>query len=147
MIPYPLSVWFCEIRVLRGIVVLCATLAFSSVQAADIVAFTDAQHPMRNADGARVVRLDAPAELEGSLGAQLPADPVQAEAIVRQRLAQGGAGLQQRLAIAYQGVADAWGLGITKIPAVVVEHRYVVYGESDVARAVARINAYRSAHP
>jgi len=48
---------------------------------------------------------------------------------------------------AYQGVADAWGLGIVKIPAVVVDRRYVVYGEPDVARAVARIDAYRSARP
>ena len=31
--------------------------------------------------------------------------------------------------------------------AVVVDRRYVVYGEPDVLRAVARINAYRSAQP
>ncbi|NQB78478.1 DUF1525 domain-containing protein, partial [Pseudomonas aeruginosa] len=34
-----------------------------------------------------------------------------------------------------------------KIPAVVVDRRYVVYGEPDVSRAVARINAYQSAQP
>ena len=39
------------------------------------------------------------------------------------------------------------GLGIAKIPAVVVDRRYVVYGEPDVSRAVARINAYRSTQP
>ena len=60
----------------------------------------------------------------------------------RRRLSQ-----KRRIGHAYQGVADAWGLGITKIPAVVVDHRYVVYGEPDVARAVARINAYRSTQP
>ena len=52
-----------------------------------------------------------------------------------------------RIGHAYQGVADAWGLGIAKIPAVVVDRRYVVYGEPDVPRAVARINAYRSTQP
>ena len=52
-----------------------------------------------------------------------------------------------RIGHAYQGVADAWGLGIAKIPAVVVDRRYVVYGEPDVSRAVARINAYRSTQP
>jgi len=39
----------------------------------------------------------------------------------------------------------AW--GIAAIPAVVVDRRYVVYGEPDVARAVARIDAHRSARP
>ncbi len=126
---------------------MCAALVFSSAQAADVVAFTDAQHPVSNASGIRVVLLDAPASLEATLDAQLPADPGQAEAVVRQRLAQGGASLQQRFATAYQGVADAWGLGIAKVPAVVFDRRYVVYGEPDVDRAVARINAYRSTHP
>ena len=79
--------------------------------------------------------------------AHLPADPQQAPAAVRQRLHDGGEALQRRIGHAYQGVADAWGLGIAKIPAVVVDRRYVVYGEPDVSRAVARINAYRSTQP
>ncbi|MEN1398749.1 TIGR03757 family integrating conjugative element protein [Pseudomonas aeruginosa] len=141
---------FHQARVFRGLVGLYAALASSfalSAQAADVIAFTDARHPVSNAGGARVVLLDAPAGLEASLGAQLPADPAQAEAIVRRRLAQGGAGLQQQLAAAYQGVADAWGLGIAAIPAVVVDRRFVIYGDPDVAHAIARINAYRSARP
>lgn len=131
----------------HGVLAMSAALVFSSAQAANVIAFTDVQHPVSNAGGVRVVLLDAPAGLEVSLGAQLPADPAQAEAIVRRRLAQGGAGLQQQLAAAYQGVADAWGLGIAKIPAVVVDRRFVIYGDPDVADAVARINAYRSARP
>jgi len=55
--------------------------------------------------------------------------------------------LQRRIATAYQGVADAWSLGITTIPAVVVDQRYVVYGEPDVARAIARIEQHRRAEP
>ncbi|MGD9729791.1 MAG: DUF1525 domain-containing protein, partial [Nitrospiraceae bacterium] len=35
---------------------------------------------------------------------------------------------------------------ITKVPAIMVDRRYVIYGESDMARALARIEAYRSAH-
>jgi integrating conjugative element protein (TIGR03757 family) len=147
MISCPSAPSFRQARTFRGLIVLCAALTFSSTQATDVVAFTDAQHPVSNASGVRVVLLDAPISLEATLGAQLPADPVQAEAVVRQRLAQGGTGLQRRLATAYQGVADAWGLGITKAPAVVVDRRYVVYGEPDVNRAMARINAYRSTQP
>ena len=63
--------------------------------------------------------------------------------IVRERLKRGGADLERRLREAYQGVTDAWSLGITRIPAVVVDGRYVVYGEADVERALARIEAYR----
>ena len=55
--------------------------------------------------------------------------------------------LQRRLASAYQGVTDAWSLGITSLPAVVVDQRYVVYGEPDVARAVARIEQHRRPQP
>ena len=75
------------------------------------------------------------------------ADPAQAAAIVQQRLQDGGTPLQQRLADAYQGVIDAWSLGITRIPAVVVDRRYVVYGETDVSRALARIEEYRRTQP
>ncbi|MPQ54851.1 TIGR03757 family integrating conjugative element protein, partial [Citrobacter telavivensis] len=77
----------------------------------------------------------------------LPADPEQATAIVKRRLNNGGAGLQRRIASAYQGVADAWSLGVTSIPAVVVDQRYVVYGEPDVARAVARVAQHRRPQP
>ena len=47
----------------------------------------------------------------------------------------------------YQDVTQAWGLGITKVPAVVVDRRYVVYGEPDVAHAAARIETYRRTQP
>jgi integrating conjugative element protein (TIGR03757 family) len=125
----------------------CAFVMANSASAADVWVITDQQHPAASTQGARVIELDAPAHIEAALTAQLPSDPARAAATVRQRLIDGGAGLQQRLAIAYQGVADAWSLGVTKVPAVVVDGHYVVYGESDVDRAIARIRAYRSAQP
>ena len=48
---------------------------------------------------------------------------------------------------AYQGVTDAWSLGITSIPAVIVDQRYVVYGVSDLGQALARIERYREEQP
>jgi integrating conjugative element protein (TIGR03757 family) len=48
---------------------------------------------------------------------------------------------------AYQGVVDAWSLGIITIPAVVVDQRYVVYGEPDVAKAVVLIEAHLRTQP
>ncbi|MCL1559317.1 TIGR03757 family integrating conjugative element protein [Xanthomonas nasturtii] len=127
--------------------VLCLALLAPVAVAADVLVVTDSRHPVQAPAGVRVIELDQPANIEAELTARLPADPAQAEALVRQRLLDGGADLQRRIRQAYQGVADAWGLGIVKIPAVVVDRRYVVYGEPDVAHAVARIDAYRSAQP
>ena len=122
--------------------------AFSTAAAAaEVLAITDSGHPVQVAAGTRVIELDLPARIEAELAAGLPTDPTQAAAIVQQRLREGGQDLQRRLGRAYQDVTQAWGLGITKLPAVVVDRRYVVYGESDVARAAARIETYRRTQP
>ena len=122
--------------------------AFSTAAtAAEVLVITDSGHPVRVAAGTRVIELDLPVRIEAELAAGLPADPAQASAIVQQRLRGGGQELQRRIGRAYQDVADAWGLGIAKVPAVVVDRRYVVYGESDVARAAARIETYRRTQP
>lgn len=92
----------------------------------------------------QLFELDGPASVEARLSARLPADPKRATAIVQRRLQNGGAALQRSLATAYQGVTDAWSLGVTKIPAVVVDRRYVIYGVPDVNRAVSLIEEYRS---
>ena len=124
-----------------------AAAAMAHAAAADVRVFTDRHHAVEAPSGVYVVELDAPARIEAELAANLPADPAQAAAIVRQRLQDGGTPLQRRLANAYQGLTDAWSLGVTKIPAVVVDRRYVVYGETDVPRALARIEEYRRAQP
>lgn len=115
--------------------------------AADVLVVTDSHHPVKPMGGERIIELDQPARIEAELSAGLPTEPGLATALVRQRLSSGQGDLQRRMGLAYQGVTDAWGLGITKIPAMVVDRRYVIYGEPDVARAVARIDAYRSGHP
>ncbi|WP_425609793.1 TIGR03757 family integrating conjugative element protein [Xanthomonas arboricola] len=118
----------------------------ATATAAEIWVITVQVHPVTG-DADRRILLDAPGRLEAELAAGLPSDPNRAAAIVQQRLKQGGADLQRRLAAAHQGVTDAWSLGITKVPAVIVDRRYVVYGEPDVARAVARIEQHRRAQP
>lgn len=125
---------------------LCLGLFGTVAFAADTWGITDQAHPVVG-DADRRILLDAPTQLEAELASGLPSDPSQAAALVQQRLNQGGADLQRRIGRAYQDVADAWGLGIARIPAVVVDRRYVVYGEPDVARAVARIDVFRSARP
>jgi len=115
---------------------------------AEVWIVTDSRHPMTgSATAQRVIQLDAAQHIESELSANLPADPQQAAALVQHRLNQGGDTLQQRLREAYQGITDAWSMGITTLLAVVVDQRYVVYGEADVDKALARIQQYRKEHP
>ena len=136
-------------RTLGLAVALPAALAVFSPAtfAADVVVVTDSRHPVKTMGGERLIELDEAHRIEAELSAGLPTDPEQATAIVKRRLKGGGADLQRRIASAYQSVTDAWSLGITSLPAVVVDRRYVVYGESDVARAVARIEQHRRTQP
>jgi integrating conjugative element protein (TIGR03757 family) len=124
-----------------------ALVTSADTLAADVQVFTDRHHPIEAPAGVPVVELDAPAHIELQLALDLPANPAQAIAIVQQRLTNGGAELQRRLVAAYQDLTVAWSLGITKIPAVVVDQRYVVYGEPNVSRALAHIEEYRRTHP
>lgn len=126
---------------------LCTALLGPLAQAKNILVVTDSQHPVPATRGVRVIELDQPARIKAELGAHLPADPTRSTALVQRRLKDGGNFLQTRLGTAYQGVVDAWSLGITTIPAVVVNQRYVVYGEPDVAKAVALIKAHQRTQP
>lgn len=146
----PHSIVYLRLRAVSTALALWVVVssAFSTAAAAaEVLVITDSGHPVQVAAGTRVIELDLPARIETELAAGLPTDPTQAAAIVQQRLREGGQDLQRRIGRAYQDVTQAWGLGITKVPAVVVDRRYVVYGESDVARAAARIETYRGTQP
>lgn len=124
----------------------CACAAATCASATNIWVVTDRQHPVTHTDGARVIELDAPASFDARLSRHLPSDPKRAASIVRQRLKARGNVLQHRLTTAYQGVTDAWSLGVAQVPAVIVDGRYVVYGVPDVDRAMALIEMYRKTH-
>lgn len=142
----PHSIFYLRLRAVStalALWVVVSSVFSTAAAAAEVLAITDSGQ----AAGTRVIELDLPARIEAELAAGLPTDPTQAAAIVQQRLREGGQDLQRRIGRAYQDVAQAWGLGITKVPAVVVDRRYVVYGEPDVARAAARIETYRRTLP
>ena len=126
---------------------LYAGLLSPLAQADDILVVTDSQHPVKVPISARLIELDQPARIKAELSAQLPANLARSAALVQLRLKDGGIALQQRIGTAYQGVVDAWSLGVITIPAVVVDQRYVVYGEPDVAKAVALIEAHQRTQP
>ncbi|WP_379059118.1 TIGR03757 family integrating conjugative element protein [Pectobacterium brasiliense] len=148
MLTYPLPFLLPRLRPLTITAWLYAQLFATDAFAADIIIVTDRRHPVQvEHQSVRIIELDAVQRIEAELAANLPREPVLAAILVQQRLKEGGTALQQRINEAYQDVVDAWSLGITTLPAVIVDQRYVVYGEPDVAKAVARINTYRRAQP
>lgn len=111
---------------------------------ARVEAFTLSSMPLE-ADGATVHVLDEADRLASALGAGLPADPDQALAEVRRRMASTrGRALRVRLEAATAGKALAARLGVERLPAVVVDRRHVVYGVRDVRRAVELVAAWRA---
>ena len=101
---------------------------------------TDQAHPVIDPGSARILLLDTQERLEEQLTQALPHDPQQAQAAFQRYLqSPEGRRLQAELVKAQQDVTDAWSLGVEKIPAVVVDKQYVVYGEPDVPRALERI--------
>lgn len=126
---------------------LATLLSATCISAQEVWAITDARHTVHGTiKPTRLIVLDAVQGIEAELFAGLPHDPQHAVPLVQRRLNRDTP-TQQHLQEAYQGVVDAWSLGISTIPAIVVDQRYVVYGEPDIDRAVARITHYREARP
>lgn len=114
-------------------------LSFASA-ASEILVFTDSIHSVYNIPAnAKVIKLDAAQILQSELSVNLPIDRKQAESVAKTRIENMDGSFREKL----QDVVDAWGLGITKIPAVMID-QYVVYGESDVEKAVLQIKKYRN---
>ena len=120
-------------------------VASPAADAGDVVSFTLSSMPLRATGGAVVHVLDARDAYAAAFGADLPADPERALAEARRRVSstEGRAALA-RIAEAAAGNVLAGRLGIEKLPAVVVDGRYVVYGVRDVTRAVERVEAWRA---
>lgn len=144
----PLST-FMHPRSYKSALVLMVAFLWSGTSVAQEVWFiTDAGRPLQGSHSpTRVIELDAAQRIEAELAAGLPNDQQQAASVLRQRFKEGGPALQRRLHTAYQGITDAWSLGITTLPAVVVDQRYVVYGEADLGKALARIAQHRKERP
>lgn len=129
--------------VVAGIVL--ASIAAASADEAEVKVYTIRSIPVTAPTAATIVHLDDARAAEEVFSAGLPDDPTRAITEAHQRMLDGGVGFQRELAAAYAASAEAWSLGITTLPAVVVNRRYVIYGEADVARALARIDAFRKA--
>ncbi|WP_082810632.1 TIGR03757 family integrating conjugative element protein [Pseudomonas sp. ABFPK] len=128
----------------RAVLLLVVALANGTAYA-ETWAITDTAHPLSSVPAdVRVIKLDEQQRIEEKLSRKLPPNPHQAALAAKQLMATpAGADLMQQLAAAQQGNADAWSVGVSKVPAVVVDRRYVVYGQPDVAAAIQTINQAR----
>jgi len=117
---------------------LSASLAGPALAEPTIEVFTTAGEPVVNVpSGVAVLELDAPARLDAELSRELPADPDVAADLMRERVTT--AEWQETAdcyADRYLGLVRAWQLGVEKVPAVVIDGRYVIYGQPDVAQAL-----------
>lgn len=90
-----------------------------------------------NAEHATVYRVDGRQQLAAELNQNgLPPNPQQAADIVRARVRALGPGLQQRVQAALQAVQAVMVYGVQRVPAVVFDGSRVVYGLTDVAKAL-----------
>ncbi|MBS7560169.1 TIGR03757 family integrating conjugative element protein [Pseudomonas sp. RC4D1] len=133
----------CGLKLLR-VCALCIGLWIAEANASQVRVYSDSNIQLEALGDVQVVQLDRAQQIETKLEENLPTDPQRAAVIVRHRLEQGGPDLQHEIDRAYQGITDAWQQGITSLPAVVVDRRYVVYGEPNVQRALQTIEAFRS---
>lgn len=128
----------------RAIPVLIVSLITVAAHA-ETWAITDSAHPLNSVpEEVRVIKLDDQQRIEAQLSRKLPPNPHQAALAARQLMSTpAGAALMRELASAQQGNADAWSVGVSKIPAVVVDRKFVVYGQPNVAAAIESIQAVR----
>jgi len=133
--------FFCRSAALAGL----GLLFCSAVLAEPLQVFTDRKNPVqRGGLDVPVFYLDEVERLENALSEGLSSNPEHAEKQAQTLLHSAkGQQLQRELEGAYARLAQAWSLGITHAPAVVMDG-HVVYGETDIARAVKMIEAFKA---
>lgn len=132
-----------------GLIVVCVSIVLASESAwsesiEDVVVFTTSAFPIQdpNQRASQVYALDATVGSLAALGEGLPKDPQRAQAEVMRRL--NDEHWRDRFAAvqhALEGVSEAWMHNIQRLPAVLVNDRYLIYGVTDVDRALALVEA------
>ncbi|HCT3090278.1 TPA: TIGR03757 family integrating conjugative element protein [Salmonella enterica subsp. diarizonae serovar 61:l,v:z35] len=116
---------------------------------AQTVIFTTARYPVENQEPGVVIQvLEDIHSLEQSLFPALSQHPEQAEQQAREQMKQPDWREQEaRLTRAYQSLLDAYALGVEKVPAVVLDEKYVVYGTTDIRVAEKKRDTWQETQP
>ncbi|KAA8994693.1 MULTISPECIES: TIGR03757 family integrating conjugative element protein [Pectobacteriaceae] len=132
----------------RCFLTLLITLATQST-AAQAIIYTTGKWPVISPQPDTVVQiLEDVQNREQTLFPNLYTSPEQAERQALLRMQQPDwQEKEARLTRAYQALMDAWSLGISKVPAVVFEDKYVVYGTTDIGLARQKLEAWRERQP
>ncbi len=119
---------------------------FHNVLASETDIYTIHRYPPAvQAPGVAIHYLDAVTQLENRLFPLLsPAPEIAREQSLPLLSAPNSIQQRQQLETAYQDLIDAWSLGIRKVPAVVFDRRYVIYGTTDVRAARQQLAAFQS---
>ena len=115
-----------------------------------IVVITSDQRPVSGAESlivtttspfldVQVLNLDAVTAIERKLSEGLPADSVQAQALVEQRVAEiGRSNLEAEIRKAYLPLATMMSYGLDRYPVIIFDQRAVIYGVTDLPLAVSQ---------
>ncbi|HEX7635291.1 MAG TPA: TIGR03757 family integrating conjugative element protein [Noviherbaspirillum sp.] len=130
----------------RASAAVCAALCCSAAMAqvpvpppmtSRIEVFTNSSILLTGTEGVKIYYVDGLEQLENELSQGLPNDPQRAAQIARDRLRMMGATLQKRAMNAGEGITRASYYGVNRVPAVVFDGKAIVYGVTDIRRAVA----------
>lgn len=119
-------------------------LTFGSSRAAlsqqFVEVFTDQTHPVAGAANpdldVRYYELDNPQNYLKSFTLDVPADPSEAEGVIRARIDKlGGEAFSRQLHDAYAGAMQAFAYQLDRYPAIVFNKHAVVYGVNNVDTA------------
>ena len=112
--------------------------AMSDEKVRSIEVFTITGMPPQNMpSNAVLVEIDAAGRIDALLSESLPDDPEQAQAFMRQVMnSPEWDSFSQQLKQAYTGLARAQQLNIEKVPAVVINSTFVIYGVTKVDDAL-----------
>ena len=124
--------------VATALLVLAPMLALAEAEP-DVRVFTTSFLTVRDPSALATVtyRLDEVDLALAGLGASLPNNFTQAESEARQRLnSPRGAAAMKRMQGAFEGLVVAWSHGVERLPAILINDRYLIYGVRDVDEAL-----------
>jgi integrating conjugative element protein (TIGR03757 family) len=113
------------------------SVALGAAPPVRVEVFLNSTMQVQNAAGAAVYFLDSMQLLEAELSQGLPANEEDAIRVAQERMRHLGPALHQRAAHAATGITLAVNYGIDRVPAIVLDGQAIVYGVTDVSRAVA----------